>query len=45
MPAGLDAATGDALVSAFFSIDVGAIQGFFTEVSGLGSEHAASRPD
>jgi phage tail-like protein len=39
MPAGTDAATGDALVSAFFTIEVGPITGFFTEVSGLGSEH------
>ena len=39
MPAGTDALEGDPLVSAYFAIDLaGGATGFFTEVSGLGSE-------
>lgn len=39
MPAGTDALEGDPLVSAYFAIDLaGGASGFFTEVSGLGSE-------
>lgn len=38
MPTTNDALTGDPLVGAYFSIDVGTVTGFFTEVSGLGSE-------
>ena len=38
MPAGSDALSGDPLVSAYFQIDVGSVTGYFTEVSGLGSE-------
>ena len=38
MPAGNDALQGDPLVSAYFSLDVGPISGFFTECAGLGSE-------
>jgi phage tail-like protein len=40
MPAGKDAVAGDPLVSFNFAIEVsGIIQGYFTEASGLGSEH------
>lgn len=40
MPAGNDAVSGDPLVSFNFSLEVsGAVSGYFTEVSGLGSEH------
>lgn len=40
MPATNDALTGDPLVSFNFAIEVsGVISGFFTECSGLGSEH------
>ncbi|NDJ84547.1 MAG: phage tail protein [Chloroflexi bacterium] len=38
MPAGNNARDGDPLVSCYFSVDVGPISGYFTEVSGLGSE-------
>lgn len=38
MPTTNDAVTGDPLVGAYFSIQVGKISGFFTECSGLGSE-------
>lgn len=39
MPTTQDAVTGDVLVSAFWGIDIGgAITGYFTEVSGIGSE-------
>ena len=38
MPAGADAAASDPLVGAYFSIEVGSVTGYFTEVSGLGSE-------
>ncbi|MBC7812091.1 MAG: phage tail protein [Burkholderiales bacterium] len=39
MPAGTDALTGDVLVAAFWGVDIGgAITGYFTEVSGIGSE-------
>ena len=40
MPAGRDAVAGDPLVSYNFAIEVsGIISGYFTEASGLGSEH------
>ncbi len=40
MPATNDAVTGDPLVSFNFGVEVsGSISGYFTEVSGLGSEH------
>jgi phage tail-like protein len=38
MPATKDALSGDPMVGAYFEISVGAISGYFTEVSGLGSE-------
>jgi len=38
MPVPKDALTGDPLVGAHFEISVGAVTGYFTEVSGLGSE-------
>jgi phage tail-like protein len=38
MPATSDAVTGDPLVGAHFQISVGKVKGYFTEVSGLGSE-------
>jgi len=41
MPTALDTGREDPLVGAYFGIDVGGgkIQGYFTEVTGLGSEH------
>jgi phage tail-like protein len=38
MPTTNDAVTGDVLRSAYFMIEIGPLTGFFTEVSGLGSE-------
>lgn len=38
MPATKDALTGDPMIGAHFEITVGAVTGYFTEVSGLGSE-------
>ena len=38
MPTTNDAVSGDPLVSCYFGLEVGPITGFFTEVSGLGSE-------
>ena len=38
MPTTNDALSGDPLVSCYFSLEVGPITGYFTEVSGLGSE-------
>lgn len=38
MPATKDALSGDPMVGAYFEVSVGAISGYFTEVSGLGSE-------
>src|SRR3990172_7497099 len=38
MPTTNDALTGDPLVSCYFALEVGPVTGFFTEVSGLGSE-------
>ena len=38
MPAGKDAINGDPMIGAHFMVTVGAIAGYFTEVSGLGSE-------
>jgi phage tail-like protein len=38
MPATKDALSGDPMVGAYFEVSVGAINGYFTEVSGLGSE-------
>lgn len=43
MPAGSDAISGDPLISSNFGIELaGAIAGYFTEVSGLGSETETS---
>lgn len=39
MPAGNDAVSGDTLLVHNFMVEVGPISGFFTEISGLGSEH------
>jgi phage tail-like protein len=39
MPATNDAVTGDPLVSFNYSLEVSTLTGYFTEVSGLGSEH------
>lgn len=38
MPAGTEALSGDPVVSCYFSIECGSLTGFFTEISGLGSE-------
>jgi phage tail-like protein len=38
MPATKDALTGDPMVGAYFQVSVGAISGYFTEISGVGSE-------
>lgn len=38
MPATNDAVTGDPMIGAHFEVSVGAVKGYFTEVSGLGSE-------
>lgn len=38
MPTTNDAVTGDPLVAAYFSIEVGTVTGYFSECSGLGSE-------
>ena len=38
MPAGTDALSGDPMIGAHFEITVGSVTGYFTEVSGLGSE-------
>lgn len=38
MPATKDALSGDPMIGAHFEITVGAVTGYFTEVSGLGSE-------
>jgi phage tail-like protein len=38
MPATKDALTGDPMIGAHFQVSVGAITGYFTEISGLGSE-------
>ena len=38
MPTTNDAVSGDPLVSCYFGLEVGPITGYFTEVSGLGSE-------
>jgi phage tail-like protein len=38
MPATEDALTGDPMIGAHFEVSVGAVTGYFTEVSGLGSE-------
>lgn len=38
MPATEDGLTGDPMIGAHFEVSVGAVTGYFTEVSGLGSE-------
>lgn len=38
MPATKDALTGDPMIGAHFEVSVGKVSGYFTEVSGLGSE-------